>query len=335
MNITANNNSFDTVTELVSRIPPSGHPEHKYVLSEDDAKKANYIQFNTTTKKYEVQYDSSGYRDAPIVQPNKYEHLQQVAFRLGRDIQFLSETIADGDDDDTTIYSKQFNALAKALQNMEEINPGHAAVTVDPVTGKELSLKMIARDLLKYAPELGEDMGIDPQRDINTITTEQAAKIIQLQLIEESNNNWESRFPEDEHVWDWVDNPLPTTQPASDATITPTQRAHPIFPKQYFSLRRWPVECQSLARQAMIKTSGPAFETETDTTQTQPTEQIPPPTAAERRRVAIGPYPRERYTGRGGPPNFPFGETPYQQAFQSFRMEEDLKDGKCSLYHSP
>ena len=257
MNITADTNSFDGATELVSRIPPSGHPEHKYVLSEDDAKRSGYIRFNEATKKYEVQYDSSGYRDAPVLQPNKYKHLQQVATRLGRDIRLLSEAIADGDEDDSTIYSKQFNALKKVLQYMEKINPGHSADTADLVSGKELSLKMIARDLLKYAPELGGDVGMDPKRDTATITTEEAAKIIQLQLIEESNNNWESRFPEDEHVWNWVDEPLSTTQPASDA---PTAFVRPNFPKKYFSLRRWPVECQSLAGQAIIKNSGPAFE---------------------------------------------------------------------------
>ena len=76
-------------------------------------------------------------------------------------------------------------------------------------------------------------------------------------------------------------------------------------------------------------------ETENDPAQTQPSEQVAPLSSAERRRAAVRPYPRERYTGRGGPPNFPFGETPYQQAFQSFRMEEDLKDGQCLLYSRP
>lgn len=300
------------------------------MLSEDDAKKLskNYIRFNEITKKYEVRYNVLNVWGAPIVQPNKYTHLQQIAFRLGRDIRLLAEAI--GVNGDHTIrYSKQIVASDRALKWMSQIDPRHVAGTIDPETGKELSLKTFARDILSIVPELKTDIGMDPTRDITTITDEEAAKIVQLQLIEESNNNWESRFPEDEHVWDWVDDPLPTTQPAGDATTAITLRARPTFTKQYFSLRKWPIECQRSAIQDLIKTSGPPGGPQDESIQPQPHSPQPVSTltAAQRRRDAIGPYPRERWTGRGGPPNFPFGETPYQQAYQSFRMEEDLKDG--------
>lgn len=297
------------------------------MLSEDDAKRASYITFNNDTKKYEVQYDSSGTVGPPIVQPNKYEHFQRIAFRLGRDIRLLSELVADYGSNATRLQ-KQSQALNRTLQHMKEINPGHASGTVDPITGKELSLKMIARDLARHAPELLKD--INMERDISTITEEEAAQIIQLQLIEESNNNWESRFPEDEHVWDWVDDPLPTTQPADGAT--PLSSTHDAYntTRRYFSMRRWPVECQSTSLQAMIKTSGPPLDTDISTTQIQTVQQAPTLIAAQKRRAAIGPYPRERYTGRGGPPNFPFGETPVQQSYKSFEIVRDLEGGQYS-----
>lgn len=315
--------SFDAATKQVSRIPPGGHPENKFVLSEEDAKNARYINYNNDTNEYEVQYDKTGTMGPPIVQPNKYYHLQRIGFRLGRDIRLLSELIGDCGDD-ATRYQKQLDALAQTFQHMGTLHPGHGAHPVDPGTGGALSLKTIARDLVKCAPELRLDIGMDPKRDISTLTENEAAQMIQLQLIEESNNNWEPRFPEDEHVWDWVDNPFPSTEPAETQAVTP--RSATVYSKQYFSMRKWPVDCQSTAVQTMIKLSGPSW-SDLDTTQVQMTEQVPILTAAQR-RLAIGPYPRERYTGRGGPPNFPFGETPYQQAFQNFIVERDLKDGQ-------
>jgi hypothetical protein len=325
--------SFDKSSQRVSRVPPSGHPENRYVVSEEDAKHARYITFNNDTKQYQVQYDIHGTIGPPIVQPNKFQHFQQIASRLGRDIRHLTQFMADTTDSDAAHLERQSEALSRTLQNMKKIDAEHGAGTGN---GKEISLVVIARDLLKYAPELLQDISLDSSHDISTITEDQAAQIIQLQLIEESNNNWESRFPENEHVWDWVDDPQPIEQtsagtssavaPDDAPSLNITSHQLPPFRKYFFSMRRWPVECQSTAVQTMIRTSGPIFKVATNTAQPQ-TPEAPRSTAAQRRAAALGPWPREKHTGRGGPPNFPFGETPFQQAYQSFCITQDLADG--------
>lgn len=208
------------------------------------------------------------------MQPNKYQHFQQIAFRLGRDIRQLSELIATGqENDDAFRLQLQFEALQRTLQHMDQIDAERIAGTGN---GKEISLKAIARDLLKYAPELLEDMGLDREHDISTITEYQAAQAIQMQLIEESNNNWEPRFPENEHVWDWVDDQVPSVQTPAGTTSTVARHPHiasgatttqlqlpPV--NKYFSLRRWPVECQSTAVQIKIKSSSlPTVEDKTE-----------------------------------------------------------------------
>ena len=298
------------------------------MLSEEDADKTRYIHFNDSTQKYEVQYDAEGTIGTPIVQPNKYEYLRRIAFRVGRDIRTLSELIDTGSDDQGLLEA-QNTALAQTLKHMQVINPQHAVedgaedaleAPAAP-SGKEISLKKIARDLVKVAPELVKDAGLDFSiRSMSTMTNKEAAKLVQMQLIEESNNNWESRFPENEHVWDWVDDPLQITEGVNSQALGGRTRDST---KQFFSMRKWPVDCQSLERQAMIKTSDPTFPDEVEDPQ-----PVPESTAEQRMAKMMGPPPRERYTGRRERPYFPFGETPYQQAFLSWRMEQDLKDGQ-------
>ena len=346
--------SYDTANKRISRIALSGHPENKYVVSEDDAKKARYITFNDDKKQYEVQYNQFGTMGPPVIQPNKYQYFQRIAFRLGRDIRLLFEVIAS-DVSDSERLQEQLVAMNKTLQQMKKANPGHTTGTIEPSKGKELSLTQIARELLKTAPELKEDSGLDANRDVSTLTEAEAAQIIQLQLIEESNNNWESRFPEDENVWDWVDNTPPTPlgppgdasdkDPNNDPRSSEKRSGGVVEPtapiraqartQQYFSRRRWPVECQSPVRQNVIKASGPALEPETQKTKPQIVPYARPVSRAQMKRDAVGPWPREQYTGYGGPAHFPFGETPIQQALQSMQMEEDLKDSESSRVPPP
>ena len=326
----ADNDSFDKAQQLVSRVPPSGHPENQYVLSEDDAKTANYIKINKDTQEYEVQCDVYGTIRPPVVQPKKYQYLQQIAFRLGRDLRHLSKLLFSPCDSHDTRFQQHFEALRMTLHRMNELDTER---TSENVNTKELSLTAIARDLLRYAPELLQDLGLDRHHDLSTITEAQAGQIIQFQLIEESNNNWEARFPEDEHVWDWVDDALPTRSqvmpPATASNVAPLGASNTTNPprllaasrKGFFSMRRWPVECQSRAVQTTIKSSGPTILENSGPTKTQALQR---PTAQ-----------RELHTGKSDPQNFPLENFPFdeesshfQQAHQSFRVDQDLVDGE-------
>jgi hypothetical protein len=284
-----------------------------------------------------VELNPGREKHAPIIQPNKYEHLRRIAFRLGRDIRTLSVKLANEQLDGDRI-ANQKDALRLALEYMRQIHPEHQVPYQRDPSRKEISLQKMARDIINVAPELVLDAGIDLRnRTSKDLTEKEAAKIIQLQLIEESNNNWEPRFPENEHVWDWVDlRPEPMQ-------VVNVGRRQLQAPKQFFSLRKWPPGCQS--QQTQIQLSQDALAEEAQKNQGgQAGEQInfvagtgkslmktakgQAHVPADRNHQFVSDPKRERWTGRGGQPYFPFGETPYQEKFQSWKIQQDLADGK-------
>lgn len=178
-------------------------------------------------------------------------------------------------------------------------------------TSKDISLRKIARDLDRVAPDLVEESLANLNGDRSDRS---AATIIQMQLIQESNNNWDPLFPENEHVWDFA---------AERLDPIASRKGKQIRRKatQYFSLRRFPVWAQSELVQDAIRSPGPGAQgTHAPTvTSTLPTALI------KRETTTVG--GRERYTGRCLPPTFPFGETAFQRAALSMKIEQELADG--------
>ena len=290
----------------MSRIPPSGHPENKYIVTAEQVKHRDYIRFNPDKQKWEVRYDAGGKVGQPILQPNLYEHLERIAYRAGRDIRLLNSQIA-ASHTDVERFNDQFNSLQRTRGLMDSKDGRRS-------TDKEISLRKMARDLRKVAPDLVEESLVNLDSDTNE---RGSATIIQMQLIQEANNNWDSRFPEDEHVWNFAAPRLSLEPVATSNKGKPTQ--HRV--NQYFNIRRWPVWAQSKKVQSAIKASNLVIQ-----------EKPAPPSAEaaeELKSALVEEVKRERYTGYGGPAMFPFGETPYQQAYLSWRMEQDLADGWC------
>jgi hypothetical protein len=240
------------------------------------------------------------------------------------------EELREGED----IALRLTNQITPADRTQQSQGP---TATVSPAANC-ITLQRIAQDLDKVAPELADDAGFPDDWDPHTMTEEQAATLIQMQILEELNNNWESRFPENEHVWEFA---TPRVTPVA-ITHTPEGRllegSQPLVinprVKNFFSMHRWPVACQCEKTQRIIFASGPNI-------QEMPKAIVPPQRAGPRtsdgvRRDTTAQPARERHI-RGQKPYFPFGETPYQRAYLGWRMEQDLKDGKKFLsisFHS-
>ncbi|RAL68312.1 hypothetical protein DID88_007042 [Monilinia fructigena] len=175
----------------------------------------------------------------------------------------------------------------------------------------------------KIAPDIFETYNLnpytlsDPAIPFKT-RTQYAALMIQSQVIEELNNNWESRFPVNEKVWGFARDRLINPVRTVVAGRTFTEYHHP---RQYFSMRRWPPCEQGLASQEVIRNSGPVIQTKV----------IKARKSVGEKNLDSLKKPQEAQHIAGGLPNFPFGETPYQQAYLSYRVQEDLKDGIFKL----
>lgn len=245
--------------------------------------------------------------------------MQTVAYKVGRDISELHSRISSSRTK-AEILGEQLEALERTHGVMDDVIAGKSSTGVQSSTTEQsstanvISLGKIARDLHQVAPDLANEALIN--MDSDAVDEHGHASIIQMQLIQESNNNWDPLFPEGEHMWGFAASRL-TPSPES-ATSRPAQQKI----KQYFNLRRWPVWAQEEKVQTAVKSSGLVI---------QEKPKDPTPTSQAQDNVMgdiMAEMPRERYTGRGGPPMFPFGETPYQQAFISWRMQQDLADGE-------
>lgn len=88
------------------------------------------------------------------------------------------------------------------------------------------------------------------------MTDYHAGQLLQMQIIEELNNNWESRFPEKENIWTFA---VLNLEPVARELNGMKVKSVPL-PNRYFDMRQWPLECQSKATQALIKASGPIIQ---------------------------------------------------------------------------
>lgn len=304
---------------MISQIPFQGHPEDKYVISLESIKDSPGVELNTATKHYEVRYDADGTIGPPIVQPNKYEYLQQLSMKLGRLIKSMLTTLAgyEGNFDEELKEQRggleiTENDFMKNLKSNELslIYKDWYGICVD-FTPSE-SLIDMALELHSIAPDLAERARLHfKENNPEKMTEQQAAILLQIQILEENNNNWESRFPENEHVWEFAAPRLiPVTQ---ELKVGGEKIQVTVGPRKYFNMRRYPVGCQTETTQLAIKASGPAVAQKSDA------KRAAKPQEPEQR-------PGEVYRGGNKPPFFPFGETPYQEAFQSWRMQQEMAD---------
>lgn len=299
----------------LSRKAPDGHPENKYFESREAAASAPYVREDEDAQEYMVRYDFYGTVGQPIIQPNKYEYLQTLAYRLGRDIRKIAKLLSESQTADN-IFRLQHEAQLRASEQLDKITRERVSNG-----GRDISLQKLARDLHKVAPDLAEELGVHITDDPASLTKQQAAQILQMQIIQESNNRWEMRFPEKENVWGFAAPRLTAT-----AMHPRTKRVVPTKQHQFFDMRRWPPECQGRRTQTAIARSGPALQSRPEDLKS-PTEKelenIRQQNLEQSRNLS-----KERHTGRGQRPYYPFGESRYTQGWLSFRMEDDLKNGK-------
>jgi hypothetical protein len=302
---------------LVSRIPLSGHPENKYVISRADASSSPGV-ITDEEGKLEVRYDSVGNVGPPIVQPNKFHYLQRLAFRLGRDLKYNATILAAPDPAIDDRIHQQLQGRGAAEAEMENITPADRSEdqNVDVSKSRIITLQRLAQDLHKIAPDLAEEAGFEID-DPSEITEKQAATLLQMQILEEASNNWELKFPENENVWEFASSRLETT------TRTINGRTINVKPRlsQFFHMRRFPPCCQSDTTKTAIQESGPTIEE-------RPEPAVEEPATATAAAVEGLPKKKARHI-RGREPYFSFGESAYERAFLSWRMEQELKDGMC------
>ncbi|KAH8594786.1 hypothetical protein B0O99DRAFT_175277 [Bisporella sp. PMI_857] len=295
---------------MVARIPPDGHPENKYVVSEAEAGNTPYITENKKSHEFEVTYDSSRAKGPPILQPNKYEYYQRIAFKVGSEI---GDLLVD--------MSEPYDTSDRFLKQKRASQRAHQIMDASTKRNKP-SLQSIALELHERAPDLAAEVPLilaQIKNDPKSLSDADAATLIQMELIQEANNNWESRFPETEHVWDFAAARLAKsikTHGGADVRVPP---------RQYFDMRRWPLSCQSTETQIRIRSGGLKMEEPPAETMAEEAEQDLDD-VVQRQNILDRKPPVERHTGRGQVPFFPFGETLYQRSFMSFRMDKELED---------
>ncbi|KAF7892734.1 uncharacterized protein EAF02_000272 [Botrytis sinoallii] len=267
------------------------------------------IHWDEATNTFSVQYNAARFTGPPIIQPNLYSFIEKAAFKFGRAIALYTEELTMDERHYTRelsleVVHQSYSDTMKRLEG-KELHPGEPNVPPANPNPNNITLIRIASDLYKVAPDIFTDHGLNLETLLDSSVPystrlQYSALVIQTQVIEELNNNWESRFPIKENVWgfarDRLINPVRTV--VAGRTFTEYHR-----PRQYFSMRRWPPCEQSAASQQIIKSNE---------------EKKMDSLRKKQEPVHIG----------GAPPNFPFGETPYQQAYQSWRITEDLK--RCS-----
>ncbi|KAK0114207.1 hypothetical protein ONS95_013707 [Cadophora gregata] len=145
----------------------------------------------------------------------------------------------------------------------------------------------------------------------------EAAALIQLKILEEINNNFEPKFPVNENVWDFASERLETKTIERNGRVILVRKPQTKF----FSVRRYPICCQTKETKEAIKNSGPKIQEE-PIVPVMTKEQQRENCEAEKAKAAVK---KARHI-RGQRPYYPFGETPYQEAYQSHIMEYELRD---------
>jgi hypothetical protein len=172
------------------------------------------------------------------------------------------------------------------LENILQDEDGNGDTSVLRNTTSIPSIKQQVET--KFPLPITEPALLQPQD--SSLTKEQAAGLLQKQIILEQNHNWDDRAPNFQRLW------------AFASSIE--------NPKQFFALNRWPPELQSQERYNEIKQSGPA------------------PPSPEQVIEQEFPRPKENEIFYPGETFFPFGETPYHEALQARQIDQNRPDGK-------
>lgn len=311
----------------IARIPPTGHPENKYITDAEAAIESPGVFYDGREGSFKIQLNKEGKVGPPIVQPNKYEHLLGLSKLLGheiRDCLNLQTQLAD-ENADIDAVQQQVTNMQGVIDIMNQLPRNKRG---------DKSVEQLAREVDKVTADLARNAGYDfnktnPYDEVlesehfanwQTERQRQYAAVLQMKVLKEVNNNWGSRFPRTDNVWSFAADRLGTKTLNIDGEEVEMQK--PV--RQFFSMRRWPVERQCDESQAVIRSSGPEV-----AEKPEPRQQ---PTAKEvaAARKMKNPFEKTVRHISGRAPMFPFGETPFQQAWLSYQMEQDLKEGKLA-----
>lgn len=331
--------TFETANQQrrrrVWRIPLTGHPENQYITQPLDVNSKILppgVRFDDKLKSHVVTYGASGNAGPPVLMPHKYELFEKLAYRLGRECRAMLDFSLGPYKPTKNCLEDQLNLIQKVYDAMHKLtDEDRAEIDEDGIAHipdkKVYNLKNMALNIHKIAPDIAEHLAEDdkikfPIKNPTQMSEAHAGMILQMQIIEEVSNNWELRFPENEHVWDFADERL------QEVSVNVGDRMVKKRPpkRQFFHMQRFPLAYQNPEKQALIITSGPVV-------QEKPVQTVSTVSQVQQTPAmnSLQPPPKVDRHIRGQQPSFPFGETPYQAAFQSFRIEQDLKDGKSSL----
>lgn len=162
--------------------------------------------------------------------------------------------------------------------------------------GGQETLAELAQDLR----EEGDDSGMGEER---------AAELLRQQVVLEQYENHGPREPDFHKLWGWA------------APFVATRGKC-----KFFALNRWPLELQNEQRQVEIMASGPDELVEKRRAKNLKEQEKAWEEGGEDGDIAAGDNERETYYP--GECFFPFGETPFQRAYQSWQIEAQLKTGK-------
>ncbi|EKD12574.1 hypothetical protein MBM_09143 [Drepanopeziza brunnea f. sp. 'multigermtubi' MB_m1] len=301
--------------EQVCRIPLAGHPENKYVISIPTAQYSNGVR-TMPDGKLEVTYNAQGDKGPVIVQPNKETFLQELAYGLGREIVNVLEDMRAPQMTRQQAAIVLDRAEALVQKKMSLLTPADRGQTDEssPVNTNLINLVLLAREAIATTPSLVAELEID---DVDNMSEQEAAAVIQTKTLQELSDNFEPKFRATNDVWGFASDRLAEQRRARSGRDVPVKPR----PTQFFSMLRYPVCCQSPAAQKAIESSGPVIESRTQTL-------VPPPPGGRRR----GAHDKTKVRHiRDQVPHYPFGETPYQEAYQSYLMDYELRDVLGSL----
>lgn len=272
----------------------NSHPENRYYPMDYSGDVPNAVQYNGT-----------GVEGPPI--PLPHEAFERTAFKLGRAIRELTKAIAAN----PHLYGEQAPNAARLDHFIHDalFRDGNASFS---------------------------DAGLQVLKQGQEDTPENRLASLQESIIMECNRNWSVRNPTPDYARDWS---FCTTKAPG---------------KKYFSLDKWPLQFQTRKRQKEIVYSTKWV-----------VNVMPPGTTDESIGAAVGgqDYSNSHYDEHDtqivkrkagddlgiitaeaaaeqaqlehdkntrwfrGDALYPFGETVIQQAWQSMKIDQDLKDG--------
>lgn len=223
---------------------------------------------------HDIQYNGDGKRGPPIVM--SFRRFIEASIRLGSRIYTLIQELE-------SVGLQDEGKLMTSRTDRINSSPEHPF---------EITLLDIACPLAALQnPPIKEDL-----------SQQRAIQLIQRQLVDESNRNWESVAPQFYSIWAYA--------------------ASKEVPKEkFFSIQKWPLQLRTQAE--MLPSRLKALKMGLTDRHADPENGR---TYWDKRRSVF----EGKETFYGGETVFPFGETKIQARILSNQFEEDLRDGTCS-----